>query len=60
MAPVRIRVLAAVDATRLSELLLPVRLSKPDAMPLIAVAPALVVVPALPLMLLRVTDTALP
>ena len=60
MAPVRIRVLPAVDATRLSELLLPVRLSKPDAMPLIAVAPALVVVPALPLMLSRVTDTALP
>ena len=60
MAPVRIRVLSASVATRLSELLLPVRLSKPEAMPLMAVEPPLVVVPALLTMPLRVTETALP
>ena len=52
--------LSASVATRLSELLLPVRLSKPEAMPLMAVEPPLVVVPALLTMPLRVTETALP
>ena len=51
--------LSGLEATRLSELLLPVRLSKPETMPLMPVAPPLVVVPALLTMELRVTDTAL-
>ena len=59
-APVRIRVLPASEATRLSELLLPVRVSNPETMPLMAVAPPVVVVPALLAMPLRVSETAEP
>ena len=60
MAPVRIKVLAAPEATRLSVLLLPVTVSKPETMPLMPVAPPVVVVPVLLAMLLRVTETAAP
>ena len=65
LAPVRIRVLSAPEATRLSLLLVPVRLSKPETMPLITalpplVTPPVVVVPALLVMPLRVTETAAP
>ena len=52
--------LPASEATRLSELLLPVRVSNPETMPLMAVAPPVVVVPALLAMPLRVSETAEP
>ncbi len=60
LAPVTKAVLSPVLSMRVSPLLLPpTRLSKPEAVPPIAVAPPLVVVPLLAVMSLRVTDTVL-
>ena len=60
LAPVIARVLSPVESVMVSALLLPPsRVSKPVAVPVMAVAPPAAMLPVLLVISLRVTDTAL-
>ena len=60
LAPLITMVLSPVLSVTVSPLLVPpIKLSNPDAMPLMAVAPPAAVLPALLVMPVRITDTAL-